>query len=1057
MSPHAKPDAEDALEDATAALFTELGWEVVNAYAESFPGGMLGRDNPGEVVLSTRLRPALARLNPALPPEAIEEAVAELARSRAALSTAQANREIYQLLRGGVKVRFRDAEGVEREETVRVVNWNPDAPAEERNDYLLVRQFWVTGELHKRRPDLVGFVNGIPLVLVELKAHTKQLENAYHHNLRDYKDTVPQLFAYNALIVLSNGVEARVGTLSSKWEHFAEWKKISDEGEAGVISLETVVRGTCEPRRLLDLMENFILFSDTGGALVKLMAKNHQLLGVNNAVDAVRALGENQGRLGVFWHTQGSGKSYSMIFFAQKVLRKLPGNWTFVVVTDRTELDKQIYKNFASVGAVTEPEESVRADSGDHLRQLLRENHRYVFTLIQKFNTEEFVSDRRDIIVITDEAHRSQYDVLAANMRAALPNAAFIGFTGTPLMAGEEKTREVFGDYVSVYDFRQSVEDQATVPLYYENRIPELQLLNEETFSEEMERILEEAELSEEQERKLEREFAREYHLITRDERLETIAQDLVQHFLGRGFAGKAMVVSIDKATAVRMYDKVRAHWIRRLEELRAGSASLPPADREEIDGQIRFMEATDMAVVVSQSQNEIDDFKRRGLDILPHRKRMVQEDLETKYKNPEDPFRIVFVCSMWMTGFDAPSVSTVYLDKPMKNHTLMQTIARANRVFGEKQSGMIVDYVGVFRNLQKALAIYGGGAQGGDEAGETPIQSKEELVSELDEQLQGTIAFCTRKGVDVEALTAAEGFARIAKLQDAREALLVDEATKQRYLALVSHLRRLYKAVLPDATAARYATVISTLHALAEMIRALATPVSVDEVLAEVEKLLDRSIATEPFVIRPTRPAYGGTERINLSQIDFGLLREKFTQNHKRTQAERLKAAVGKKLEEMVAHNRTRTDYLETFLQMIEEYNSGSKNVELFFDELLAFTKRLSQEEQRAVAENLSEEELAVFDILMKPHPELTDAETKSVKVVARELLETLKREKLVLDWRQRQQTRAAVLTTVQDVLDHLPRAYSTEMNNEKCQREYQHVFDAYTDAQRSVYDTAA
>lgn len=984
MSHH--PDAEDALEQATVELFADLGWETVNAYNETWPNSVLGREAAGEVVLTSRLRPALEHLNPVLPRKAIDLAVDELSRDRSALSMAQANREVYRLLRDGVKVTYRDEDGVEVEETIRVVDWGEPA----NNDYLVVQQFWVTGELHRRRPDLIGFVNGLPLVLIELKAHTKQLENAYQDNLRDYKDTIPQLFWYNALVILSNGVQARVGTMSSSWEHFAEWKRISDEGEQGVISLETLLRGTCAPRRLLDLVENFTLFSDTGGALVKLLAKNHQYLGVNNAVDAVERIRENQGRLGVFWHTQGSGKSYSMIFFAQKVLRRLPGNWTFIVVTDRTELDKQIYKNFASVGAVTEPEESVRASSGEHLRQLLSENHRHVFTLIQKFNSDEFVSDRHDIIVITDEAHRSQYDVLAANMRSALPNAAFIGFTGTPLMAGEERTREVFGDYVSIYDFRQSVDDQATVPLYYENRIPELQLLNEESFNEEMEAILEAAELDDEQERKLEREFAREYHLITRTERLETIAEDIVQHFLGRGWPGKAMVVSIDKATAVRMYDKVRAHWAETLECLKVEIQTASGERQDELLDLICFMQETDMAVVVSQSQNEVDDFKKKGLEILPHRKRMVQEDLETKFKDPDDPFRIVFVCAMWMTGFDAPSVSTVYLDKPMKNHTLMQTIARANRVFGEKQSGLIVDYVGVFRNLQKALAIYGGGP-GGSGDGERPIQSKEELVRELEAQLNLVVGFCKEHGVEVEPIVAAEGFKRIALLQDAREALLTGEETKKQYLAVAAHLKKLYKAVLPDPAAARYAAIVSTLGALAEMIRAAAAPVSIEEVMGEVEALLDRSVAAEPFVIRPTRPAYAGADLIDLSQIDFALLREKFASTHKRTQAERLKAAVGRKLEEMVRLNRTRMDLLEKFQQMIEEYNSGSKNVELFFDELLAFTKKLSEEEQRTVAENLTEEELALFDLLMKPRPELKDSEVKEVKAVARELLETL------------------------------------------------------------------
>ncbi len=383
MNPHHR-DAEDALEAAAADLFGTLGWEVVNAQHETWPGSLLGRATPAELVLTTRLLPVLARLNAELPREALNLAVEELARNRSALSMAQANREVYQLLRNGVLVRFKDEDGVEVEDTVRVIDW--ETP--ENNDFLLVRQFWATGELHKRRPDLVGFVNGLPLLLGELKAPTKPLKDAFDDNLRDYKDTIPQIFWYNAFILLSNGAETRVGTLTAAWEHFAEWKKISDEDEPGVVSLETVAWGTCEKHRLLDLVENFVLFADAGGALTKLLAKNHQYLGVNNAIEAVHEIENNHGRLGVFWHTQGSGKSYSMIFFAQKVLRKLPGNWTFVVVTDRLELDGQIYKNFASVGAVTEPEESVRADSGLHLRQLLSENHRYVFTLIQKFSTE---------------------------------------------------------------------------------------------------------------------------------------------------------------------------------------------------------------------------------------------------------------------------------------------------------------------------------------------------------------------------------------------------------------------------------------------------------------------------------------------------------------------------------------------------------------------------------------------------------------------------------------------------------------------------------------------
>ncbi|MDZ7829368.1 MAG: HsdR family type I site-specific deoxyribonuclease [Halofilum sp. (in: g-proteobacteria)] len=461
------------------------------------------------------------------------------------------------------------------------------------------------------------------------------------------------------------------------------------------------------------------MFEEAQGGTIKKIAKNHQYLGVNKAIAELQRIKDRPngeaGQLGVFWHTQGSGKSLSMVFFTQKIHRTIPGNWTFVVVTDRQELDEQIYKTFSATGAVNEAE--AHAESGAHLKQLLTEDHRYVFTLIHKFGTRNGetyprLSDRQDIIVITDEAHRSQYDTLAMNMRTALPNAAFLGFTGTPLMAGEERTKEVFGDYISVYDFGQSIADGATVPLYYENRIPELQLINE-NLNADLTRLLEDAELDEEQEKKVERVFAREYHLITRDDRLEAIAEDLVQHFVGRGHQGKAMMVCIDKATAVRMYDKVQAHWNAYLARLQAELPSAPQEQNEALRHKIEVLEKTDMAVVVSQGQNEVKELADKGLDILPHRTRMVEEDLDDKFKDSDDPLRLVFVCAMWMTGFDVPSCSTIYLDKPMKNHTLMQTIARANRRYPGKEAGLIVDYVGVFRKLQEALAIYGGDPTG--------------------------------------------------------------------------------------------------------------------------------------------------------------------------------------------------------------------------------------------------------------------------------------------------------------------------------------------------------
>jgi type I restriction enzyme R subunit len=1042
---------EDALVERPAvALLAELGWETINAYHEFDRGAStLGREARCDVILTARLRPVLQRLNPKAPPEAIDQTVEELTRDRSRMSMVAANREIYLLLKNGVRVPMPDPAGDgETIEVVRVVDW--DEPA--NNDLLFCSQFWVTGDMYTRRADLVGFVNGLPLVFIELKAAHCRLETAFTNNLRDYKDTIPQLFWPNALVIVSNGSQSRVGSLTAGWEHFAEWKKIGSEDEPGQVSLETMLRGVCEPTRLLDLVENFTLFQEARGGLIKLTAKNHQYLGVNSALEALADLRKREGKLGVFWHTQGSGKSVSMIFFAQKVLRRLPGNWTFVVVTDRQELDAQIYQNFASAGVVTETH--TQAESSRHLRQLLTEDHRYVFTLIHKFRTENGephpkLSERSDIIVITDEAHRSQYDTLALNMRMALPNASFLAFTGTPLIAGEEKTRQVFGDYVSVYDFQQSVVDGATVPLYYENRIPELQLTND-NLNEDMERLLEEAELDEEQEKALEREFSREYHLITRDDRLEAVARDLVAHFTGRGFQGKAMVVSIDKATAVRMYDKVKKHWAAKIAELQAERATADEAVRQEIDDRIFRMKETDMAVVVSQGQNEIADMAEKGLDIRPHRKRIVEEDLETKFKDPDDPFRLVFVCAMWMTGFDVPSCSTLYLDKPMRNHTLMQTIARANRVYPGKVSGLIVDYVGVFRNLEKALAIYGAG-KGGDK----PVEEKATLVAALRQALAETHSLCQERRVNLKAIQEAEGFSRVGLLDDAVEALVASEEIKRKYLDLANTVQRLLQAVLPDPCAREFSAEVNPIEVIACKIRALIPPADISEVMQEVDDLLDQSIGTEGYVVKAS--AADGYERlVDLSKIDFEKLSEQFKVGHKRTLNEKLKGAVAQKLIAMVRLNHTRVDYLERFQAMIDEYNAGSLNAEEFFTQLVAFSKSLNEEEQRGVGEQLNEEELAVFDLLTKPPIEMSAADRQKVKVTARELLATLKDAKLVLDWRKRQQSRADVRVTIEKLLDRgLPKAYTPELFEQKTSAVFQHVYDAYYGAGRSVYVT--
>ena len=673
MSPHGYTE-DQLVEQPAIGLFATLGWQTVSALEETFgAGGTLGRETKGEVVLASRLRAALVRLNPMLPPEAIAAALDELTRDRSAMSLEAANREIYLLLKEGIRVSVPDREhGGQKTERLRVVDWEQP----ENNDFLLVNQFSVTGALYTCRPDLVGFVNGLPLVVIELKKPGVPARAAFDENLTHYKEQIPALFWFNAFLIASNGTDSRVGSLTADWERFFEWKRIAREDEPRRVSLEVMLRGTCDRTRLLDLVENFTLFSEHKAGLVKVLGQNHQFLGVNNAIASMlEARQRGHGRAGVFWQTQGSGKSFSMVFFAQKVLRRVTGNWTFVVVTDRVELDDQIAKTFKAAGAVSEAEgDQCHAASGAHLRELLRGNHRYVFTLIHKFQTPGMLCDRPDVIVLTDEAHRSQYDTLALNMRAALPKALFLAFTGTPLIAGEERTKEVFGDYVSIYDFQQSVEDGATVPLFYENRTPELQLVNPD-LNENIYDLIEAAELDPEEEAKLERELSRQYHILTRDDRLETVAQDIVRHFLGRGFVGKAMVVSIDKATALKMHDKVKKHWD--VEKVRVQSElarqELSADQKAELSARLNVLTTTDMALIVSPGQNEIAQMNALGLNIEPHRKRMneSQPPLDEKFKDTTDPLRLVFVCAMWLTGFDAPSCSTVYLDKPMRNHTL--------------------------------------------------------------------------------------------------------------------------------------------------------------------------------------------------------------------------------------------------------------------------------------------------------------------------------------------------------------------------------------------------
>jgi len=1038
------PYTEDNLVERPAMeLLYSMGWNVLNCYDEKYgKDGTLGRETASEVVLVRYLREALVRLNPKIDRDAIDIAIEELTKDRSAMSPVRANAEIYKLLKDGVPVVYRDDYDEDVDGLVQVIDWKEPS----NNTYLMVNQFWVTGAVYKRRADIVGFINGIPLVFMELKATHRHIENAYNENLRDYKDTIPQIFWYNGIVILSNGSHSKVGSITSTMEFFNEWKKIDSEKEETKVSLETMLRGTCDHSKLLDILENFVLYQNDE---IKIIPKNHQFLGVNNAIAAVSDINRRDGKLGVFWHTQGSGKSFSMVFFTQKILRKIPGNWTFVIVTDRNDLDTQIYKTFSSVGAINE---ECQAESCEGLRDLLREDHRMVFTLIQKFQWEDVaqpVTLRDDVIVITDEAHRSQYDTLAQNMRRALPNASFIGFTGTPLVEGDAITRDVFGDYISVYDFSAAIADGATVPLYYENRIPELQLINQD-LNDDLDNVIEEAMLDEAQEAKLEREFLRQYHLITREERLDKIATDIVEHYMNRGYMGKAMVVSIDKITTVKMYLKVEKEWQKYKGKLQEQLKSASGDEKTALQTKIAYMEETEMAAIVSSSQNEVDDFRKKGIDILPIRKRIQSGNLDENFKKAEHPLRIVFVCAMWITGFDVQPLSTVYLDKPMRNHTLMQTIARANRVFAGKSSGLIVDYVGVFRNLQKALSIYAKPGQGGIDA---PVKNKEQLLSDLQETIRQTTDFCNSIHISLDKISATKaGFEKIGLIDDAVDILVGTEEHKKRFLQLAGLAWRLFKSILPDAKAYQFEEPCQLLHSLDKKIKALAPPVSIDQVMSGIEQVLDQSIDAEGYIISDNQD-----NTIDLSGLDFEKMRRDFEKKHKNTEVQKLKNKVEQVLSDMVEKNKTRADYLDRFEKMIEEYNAGSKNVDLIYKDLVDFAEALSDEQKRHIQENISEEELALFDILIKPEMELVEREKQQVKRASRYLLELLKQEKLVLDWRKKQQARAEVLYTIETVLDtDLPRSYSTEIFRNKCEVVYQHIYDNYYGGGNSLYSMA-
>ena len=986
---------EDTLVQTTTAdyLLNDLNWDAsIYAMDEVFGReGTLGRSHDGEVVLNRYLGEKLMQLNPGLPVEAYQDAlriITEVSSSSVLLAT---NRDKDKLHKNGVEVSFRNDNGERVKKRLRLFDF--DHP--ENNHFLVVREFWIRSDLYRRRADVVGFVNGIPLLFMELKNLHKDIKAAYEQNLADYKDTVPHLFHHNAFIILANGVDAKMGSITSKFEHFNDWKRLHEDSP-GAVDMETLLKGTCSKTNLMDIFENYILFDESAGKMVKIVARNHQFLGVNRAVAAVRDRKARLGKLGVFWHTQGSGKSYSIVFFARKVHRKLGGNYSFVVLTDRDDLDTQIYKTFSGCGLADNDKDPCRAANGAHLQTLLGQQKAYVFSLIQKFNQKvdpnNPYTERDDIIVITDEAHRTQYGTLSLNMRNALPNASFIGFTGTPLFKDDEITRKVFGNYISTYDFQRAVEDNATVPLYYDARGEALVFKDDEGnehsvadpkgLNEKIAAKLEELEIDDiDVQQRLERELKRDYHIITSSKRLGQIAEDFVKHYANGWESGKAMFVCLDKITCVRMHKLIDFYWQQHLLELQK---DLAKATDEQDDvwrsRQIAWMQETQIAVVVSEEQGEVDKFKKWDLDITPHRRLMKEGylledgkrlDMETAFKNPDHPFRVAIVCAMWLTGFDVPPLATLYLDKPLKAHTLMQAIARANRVAEGKNNGLIVDYCGILKNLRKALATFAGrGDSGhGDEEGELdPTKPKEALLAELIESVDLVRGFLRQQGFNLNDIIEKQSFARNKAIVEAKEAVNENDQTRKRFEVMAREVFKKFKACInvPGVNAQRdNRDAINIIYKSLQIDREQA---DITDILRQLHGIVDEAIHTKQGV-RDQSPV--GSKVYDISKIDFERLRKEFEASAtKRTTVQSLKDAVESKLNKLLMQNPLRTDYQEHYEQLVKEYNQEKDRItiEQTFEALIKLVDELGHEENRAMREGLTEETLALFDLLKKP-----------------------------------------------------------------------------------------
>ena len=1023
----------------------ELGWISVIAWDAEVLGesGTFGRKNYHEVLLTRHFCKALKSLNPWMTDKQLAEAVERMTEHISSQSLMQINEQKYQYIKDGIPVTRTKPNGETEEVKAKVIDFaSPD-----KNEFMCVRELWVYGSLYRRRADIVGFVNGIPLLFMELKNHDVEVVEAFSQNYRDYLDTIPQLFYHNTFIMFSNGLEARVGTIDSKWEFFHEWKRLN-EMEAGCIELPTMLRGICKKENFLDLLENFILYDHSDGRTVKIMARNHQYLGVNQAVEMYKNREYINGKLGVFWHTQGSGKSYSMLFLAQKIRRKFTGSPTIVVLTDREELNKQISDTFENCGMLGNVKASkFIAQSGEDLITKLKGNPSFIFSLIQKFNKPdaEPIYPDHDIVVISDEAHRTQNGIFADNLMHLLPTANRIGFTGTPLLSNDNITARTFGGYVSIYDFKRAVEDKATVPLFYENRGERLLDLQNPEINEEIASALEQAgNMDASQLAKLEREFAKEVHLLTAKKRLRIVAKDFVRHYSDLWTSGKAMMVSYNKVTCVRMYEYVQVYWQKEIDSLEGQIAkSTSQQEVQELNRKLKWMQETEMAVVVSQEQNEIQTFQKWGLDILPHRAMMEKRELDKEFKDKDNKLRVVFVCAMWLTGFDVKTLSCLYIDKPMKAHTLMQTIARANRVAEGKTNGLIIDYIGIVKALRQALADYTANPEG--EGGNDPTIDKKELIKHVHETIAAARTFLNEHEFELINLIEADNFFKLCLLKEAANAMCATAEIRKTYCTYATTLLKLWKYldrgdITPELKQQKNAieAIYKELQKKRKHADITNLSVAINEIVNE-HLQIDATIVADPGISR----------RFDISGINFDILRREFAKSREKNLILKdIQDLLQERIAQMLSQNPVRVNFYEKYQEIIREYNQEQNqvNIEHTFEELMQLSTQLTEEEKRYVREGFeNDEQLSMYDVLMKDN--LSKEDIKKLKKVAVDLLAKIKDLIGTMDHPfDKRETKATIIIAIRDTLwSELPESYSDESINYYKDAVYNYVSQRY------------